>query len=561
MTPEGLRRESDLAADREAPLDTGRRIDRMILGALVLAVVLLGADRVGIFDSAQDAGDEAEPQRAISESDVSGKRERQSIAVLPFVNMSEDEANQYFSEGISEEILNVLAKVDGLRVASRTSSFAFKNQPAGISEIAQKLGVSYILEGSVRKAGTQVRITAQLIDVAEDAHLWSESYDKTLADVFSIQSEISSNIVTALRKTLGETGNFSVPVSAQRPTENLAAYEHYLQGRYWLQNRILFRSKGLKQGLASLQAAIDLDPEFAQAHATLAATYAVIPGYAMGDGDTSWSVEQANELSAGSANRALEIDPDMADAHATLGMIERDSRRWATAVERFRRAVDIDPTNIVGHLWYGILLVQLGHIEAGKDILLTAVELDPASPIAAHWLADSYRILGDSEQSRFHGQRALDLGGYSFSDGVYLYHLQRGEYEEAIGVLEYVGKMLGNDVNIVRPLVDAVRDPVNIPALVTAAIKFNELIPNDDLRQYYLDIPDATFVMDSLERAAEDESLLNYTYRLWEPQFTEYRNSAPFKDFIRKVGLFDYYRENRWPDVCRADGDGDFVCD
>ena len=422
------------------------------------------------------------------------------------------------------------------------------------------MNVNYVLEGSVRKSVDRVRITAQLIDVSDDTQLWSESYERTLADVFAIQREISGAIVNALRDTLDQSGNIALPATGIRPTDNLQAYEHYLQGRYWLQNRTLFGSKGLRKGIVALLQSVQLDPLFSQAHATLAAIYAVYDGYAQEEADNSYAADQLGELAEKSALRALEIDESLADAYATLGLVYRDRNDWGAAIEHSRKAVELDSTNVLGHLWYGILLVQLGHIEQAKDILLTAAELDPASPLVAHWLADSYRILGEAEQSRFHGQRAIDLGGYAMADGLYLYHLQRGEYAAAIEVLEHTEKMLGHNIKVVRPLVAAVQDPARIPELLVAAGQFNAVLPNLNLGGYYLDIPKPEFVLELLESEGKAGRFSNYTYRLWEPQFTYLRNSPVFQRYAQEAGMVDYWKANDWPDICRETTD-DFECD
>jgi tetratricopeptide (TPR) repeat protein len=229
-------------------------------------------------------------------------------------------------------------------------------------------------------------------------------------------------------------------------------------------------------------------------------------------------------------------------------------------MEYSRRAIELDPSNGLSHLWYGILLVQLGHIEQAKSVLLTAADLDPTSPLVAHWLADSYRILGQPEQSLFHGKRAIDLGGYSMADGVYLYHLQRGDFDQAIETLEHTERMLGNNVQVVRPLVAAVKDPAAIPELMKAAGLLNELMPNVNLGAYYLDIPKREFVMELLEKEGQAGNFSGYTYRLWEPQFTWVRNSGTFRKYAQDAGMVDYWMKNKWPDMCRGTPGG-FECD
>lgn len=557
ITPEGMKLEKDVAEGSPIPQEAGRKMDRLIIGLVILVIGVIVADRLipegTVAPEATAAADQA-PMAAANTGP------RNAIAVMPFRNMSDDPGNQYFSEGISEEILNVLAKVNGLKVSSRTSSFAFSDQNLDLRTIAEKLNVDFILEGSVRKAEDRVRITAQLIDVRDDTHLYSETYERTLADVFLIQQEISGEIVKALRGVLGEAGGMSLPVTAERPTDNLEAYEFYLEGRYWLQNRILFRTEGLHKGIDALHKAIELDPDFAQAYASLAACYVVYDGYATEFEQSRYEAGETQARATQYAEQAIAINESLADPYATLGLVHRNKGDWDAAMEYSRRAIELDPGNGLSHLWYGILLVQLGHIEQAKNVLLTAADLDPTSPLVAHWLADSYRILGQPEQSLFHGKRAIDLGGYGMADGVYLYYLQRRDFDKAIETLEHTERMLGNNVKVVRPLVAAVQDPVAIPELMEAAGLLNEIMPNVDLGAYYLDIPKREFVMELLEKEGQAGNFSGYTYRLWEPQFTWVRNSGTFRKYTQEAGMVDYWMKNKWPDICRG-VPGGFECD
>jgi TolB-like protein len=568
VTPEGVKRETEVEAGSAVPRGAGRRMDRVLVVLIVLVIAVVAVDRlvpeapVGAPDTAAsgEPAESAEPAEPEDTPDTPDVGRTNAIAVMPFRNMSGDPNNQYFSEGISEEILNVLAKVDGLKVSSRTSSFAFADQNLDLQTIAGKLDVSYILEGSVRKVEDRVRVTAQLIDVSDDTHLWSESYEKTLADVFLIQREIAGNIVKAMRNVLGEKGDLAMPASGARPTENLQAYEYYLEGRYWLYNRTLFRTEGLHKGIDALEKAIELDPGFAEAVATLAATYVVYDGYATEFEESRYEAGVTQKRAEEYAHKAIVLDESLADAYATLGLVNRNRSDWDGAVEYSRRAIELDPGNGLSHLWYGILLVQLGHIEDAKEVLLTAADLDTTSALVAHWLADSYRILGQPEQSLFHGRRAIDLGGYSMADGVYQYYLQRGDYEKAIETLEHTERMLGNNVQVVRPLVAAVQDPEKIPALMEAAGQLNEIMPNVNLGAYYLDIPKQEFVLELLEKEGRVGRFSGYTYRLWEPQFTWVRKSGVFRKYAQQEGMVDYWTANRWPDMCRGTPGG-FECD
>ena len=259
LTPEGLKKEKDVDRTASIAPQTGRKLDYIIIGVMALALSYF------IWESRFSSSESATVEEAVASAE-------KSIAVLPFVNMSDDPANEYFSDGIAEELLNALVKVKGLRVAARTASFAFKeNKTISIPDIAQSLNVDHVLEGSVRKAGNTVRITAQLIDVRTDRHLWSGTYDRELEDIFAIQDEIAGQIVQALKIALGAGGQEAVAHFLQ-PTENLDSYELYLQGRSFWQRR---GEDNIRRAIDLFEQATQPDPQLARAWASLAA--AVVP--------------------------------------------------------------------------------------------------------------------------------------------------------------------------------------------------------------------------------------------------------------------------------------------
>jgi TolB-like protein len=267
LTPEGLKREHEVDRNQSITNTTARKLDLVVGGLLVVAIGML------VFDRYVDREPDARTATG-SPAAVARPRARTgpaSIAVLPFVNMSDDKANDYFSDGLSEELLNVLAKVQGLRVIARTSSFAFKGKDVTIADVAQALSVDHVLEGSVRKSGERVRITAQLIRATDSSHLWSETYDRTLEDVFAVQDEISGEVVDALKlRLLG-----SQPIQAEiGGTDNPKAYEASLRGLY-LRNQGQ-KEDTLRAALAAYDLAIAEDPKYARAHSGRAATLSLL---------------------------------------------------------------------------------------------------------------------------------------------------------------------------------------------------------------------------------------------------------------------------------------------
>ncbi|HKJ18892.1 MAG TPA: hypothetical protein VJ984_16180, partial [Xanthomonadales bacterium] len=256
LTPEGIKTTAEVDAEESVTPQTGRKLDRIIIGMLVLVVGVLLADRFLLSP---------EPVSPAATAEVAVEPGVTSIAVMPFVNMSSEAEQDYFSDGISEEILNVLAGVEGLQVTSRSSSFALRDDNLDIPTIAEKLGVNHVLEGSVRKAGNRVRVTAQLIQVDQDAHLWSDTYDRDLNDIFAIQDEISGAIVDALKEELGLSQGIDVIDS--RLHTNPDAYAAYLRGNHLLNQRT---RRALETAVTEYRSALVLDPEFARAHAQLA---------------------------------------------------------------------------------------------------------------------------------------------------------------------------------------------------------------------------------------------------------------------------------------------------
>jgi serine/threonine protein kinase/Flp pilus assembly protein TadD len=273
-----------------------------------------------------------------------------SIAVLPFVNMSADPENEYFSDGIAEEIINALTKIQALRVASRTSSFAFKGKNPDIRKVGERLNVGTVLEGSVRKAGTKLRVTAQLVNVADGYHLWSEHYDGELQDVFAIQDEMAGNIARALRVVLSEAEKRAIE---KTPTDNVQAYDYYLRGRQFFHQ---FRRIGIQFARRMFERAIDLDPHFALAYAGVADCCAFLYVY--------WDGSRANLESADSASRkALELDPELGEAHASRGFAVSLSKRYSEARQEFETAIRLNPKSYEAHYLYARACFQEGKFE------------------------------------------------------------------------------------------------------------------------------------------------------------------------------------------------------
>jgi TolB-like protein len=390
MTPEGLKKEKDVDRDRSIASQTGRKLDRTIIVILSLALGYFAWDKF-IADPPienPEAAVQAESiVKQVEQAQASPESGGKSIAVLPFVNMSTDAENEFFSDGISEEILNVLASIPDLKVAARTSAFAFKGSNTKIAQIAKELGVNHVLEGSVRKSGNQVRVTAQLIKADDGFHLWSENYDRELTNIFTIQDEIADSIAQALQVSLklasGSAGNLT-------GTNSIEAYEHYLKGTSLWHLRTV---SSLRESIEEFEKAVSLDPEFAKAYAGLALTWSVIDGYVNMDSAT------VMRNTSQSANMALSIDPDNAEAHAALAQVAQREFRYKEATDLYQRASALNPSFATAHQWLGNSLGEMGDPEAGLVSLQKAWSLDPRSRIIGANLALQLANLDRSQEA------------------------------------------------------------------------------------------------------------------------------------------------------------------
>ena len=309
-----------------------------------------------------------------------------SIAVLPFVNMSADPENEYFTDGIAEEIINALSKIQSLRVASRTSSFAFKGKNEDMGEIGRKLKVATVLEGSVRKAGNKLRVTAQLVNVAEGYQLWSERYDRLLEDVFEIQDEIAGNIVRALRVVLSEDEKRAIE---KAPTENVEAYEYYLRGRQFFHQ---FRRSGIQFARRMFERAIEIDPGFAMAYAGIADSCSFLYMY--------WDGTKSNLESADAASRkALELDPELAEAHASRGFALTLSRQYEQARQEFETAIGINPKLYEAHYLYARACFQERRLEEAVRHYEDAARVRPEDYQAVLLMQTPLNGLGRTEDA------------------------------------------------------------------------------------------------------------------------------------------------------------------
>ncbi len=366
-------------------------------------------------------------------------KETPSIAVLPFINMSRDEDNEYFADGLSEELLNVLTKIRGLRVASRTSAFSFKGKDVDIPTVAQKLNVATVLEGSVRKSGKRVRITAQLIEVASDSHLWSETYDRELEDIFAVQDDIAQSVVKELRAALlGEpaetaavkTAAAEVRQAATGRGDNPEAFQLYLQGKFFGER---ITQVDTDKAIELFQRALAIDPNFALAWAGLSRVHQLQAGYGFAP------IDEGYERARDAAQHALRLAPDLVEAHIELGLIlEGHDWKWAAAGASFRRALELAPGDAhalraaAGHARV------LGRLDEALELIRRAIALDPLSARTHRQAALIYVMADRIDDAAAAFRLAIDLAPNAGLAHAFLAitRLMQGRNEEAVALAE-----------------------------------------------------------------------------------------------------------------------------
>lgn len=384
LTPEGLRREREV--------DPGESITDLTARKLDIAVIVLLLAAIGIFAFDRLTAPDPQPERTASADPAVAPELPQlgdvSVAVLPFRDMSPDSDQAYFSEGLSDTLIHMLAQVDDLKVAARTSSFAFKDQQKDAREIAQALGVDSLLEGSVQKSGNRLRIIAQLIDASEGTHLWSGTFDRTTQDIFAVQDEIAQEVVRALKGTLLDADSQTL-VAQYEPS--LEGYQAFLRGRREMAKR---NSEALLVAEQHFKRALEMDPDYPLALVNLADVYRLQAEY--GERSQPDAIALARPL----LDRALALDPDLGEAWVALAGLTDDTGDKPKALEYFEKGLKLAPNYPTAYHWYALRLGELGRTEEALELFLRAAELDPMSDVIRLNLIGFLEAVGRTEQSR-----------------------------------------------------------------------------------------------------------------------------------------------------------------
>jgi TolB-like protein len=486
----------------------------------------------------------AQPQR--QGQDQASTSTGPAIAVLPFVNMSDDKANEYFSDGISEELLNVLVRVQGLGVASRTSSFAYKASPLGTAAIAQALKVDHVLEGSVRKSGNRVRITAQLIDAVNDRHLWSQTYDRELTDIFSIQEEIANAIVDALRTQLSQTATPVAPVTVRADTANVKAYERYLKAR-----ELFIARKDLPESIRLFEQVTQMDHGFARGWEGLAAVASVAPGWGIRDRDYPTLAREA-------AEHALQLDASLSMPWAALANSEAYEWPvdWNRHLHLLDRAIVADPRNATAYLWRGISWINLGFFDRAISDLDRALNLEPSYPNALRHKALALVWSGKVNEGLELFQRGVARDFIASRSENFVGPLvARGDLLAA----HFLLKELGFEPDVRGLLIDALQKPRAPSKGEIALLETN--LARKDIANLHLVQAHPYLWLGAFDRATSADQRASEEILVWERTPPGYRNSPAFKRTLQEVGAVDYWRAHGFSPQCRAVGQNDFTCD
>jgi TolB-like protein len=536
LTPGGVVRTD--AASADTVYASWKKLDVVILAGIFAVGSLFAWQQLNPPELTEQESGAIESSAGVSEA---------TIAVLPFADLSPDGDQEYFSDGISEEILNLLAGVAALDVTSRTSAFQFKDRDLGIPEIAHSLQVRHVVEGSVRKAGNTLRITAQLIDAVEDRHLWSDTYDRPLTaeNIFAIQDEIANAIVEALGDELGFVGTREIDVRAA--TDNLTAYEMFLEARTLYQTRT-----ELDVADELLAAAVAQDPNFAQAWEIRSALPFLLNGYDYQQLPQAELLRLTNDY----ANRALELEPASSTAIAALAWVQLTSpavldgsQDFAKILNDLARAIEIDPRNDSALNWRGLARLALGDLDGALRDFRACIDFSPLTAPCAENYVTTLASTGRDVEAFAEFQKLLDFGIVKAREADLPLLARMGE-EMAFKVLSN-GEEMFFGWNEHDALYDALRDPQGDHSQLARS-----------LRQFAEANSDRNSVSIAITLAYLDDSPSDLEYLvMWNHLHSHKRRAERFRNFIRKTGILGYWQQYGFPPQCRAIGESDFECD
>ena len=544
LTPEGIRKEKEVDPSASITHLTGRKLDFVIIAVLVVAIGYFAVDKYVLIDSGRDED--------VVQSDGAEDSEY-SIAVLPFVNMSEDPGNEYFSDGLSEEILNLLSRIPSLKVIARTSSFSFKGRNEDVRDIGKALGVKTVLEGSVRKSGDRMRITAQLIDVSDGSHIWSDTYDRMMTDIFAVQDDVAAAIIDALQIHVGANP------TRGRPTENSEAYTLFLRAR------TLLNAQNGRDAIVLLRRATEIDPDFGEAYELLAYGYWQQAG-------TGIPMEESRRLASESAAIALGIDPDLAIAKALYREVGAYTQPGQTNIGAFELAWREQPGNTI--LWRPLVinLTIAGYHREALRYAKQFVELDPLSSVTHYSLGEMLYATGHTAEAMAPLAFALERdNGYAkwFVPAV---HLAEKQDDSAIAQTEAALESDGiSDSTWVRELVTAARDPINGQAYLDRRIpQIVAAMPDDyagewrnTLILWYLLFGFVDRFYEFIFESGPPKAWTGPDLHVWKGTIFRHGGFTAHPKYLEaaeSIGIINVWEQRGPPDFCQK-SDGEWACE
>jgi TolB-like protein len=545
LTPQGVKRESEIDRTQSITPRTGRRIDRMILVGLALIIVLMGIERVwfaartsnpaALPPATGQAASTGSPAAATAPAAASAN----AIAVMAFEDLSPAHDQAYFSDGMAEEILNALARIKELRVLGRSSSFQYKGKDVDPRRIGAELGVAHILDGSVRRQGDLVRIAATLISTVDGAAQWTKEYNGKLADLFDLQDNCAHDIASELKIVL--TGG-------QRPlvdkiTVNPQAYALYVEAQTLVGLRF---GDTLPRAIEKLDAAVKLDPSFARAWSKRAVAFAVLAQYVAGDWRQNWDASEE------SARRALALDPNDAEAHATRSYNLFSQRRYVDMVEPMRQALETDPDNETARYWEVNELSAMGHTRDAVPRLDALMANDPENSRVIFYKAFMSWREHDRDTLLALGRRLQALGSPWGDVAMATYYASTGDCDSGVKPFATRQRIFGSAISaadseiIYRGICagGAAREPAKA---ILAANTNDQWVPTLWLE---MGEPERAFDLFEHGHVGLSDAYLNW---LWQPEdwSRKARKHPMFPGFAKRIGLVDYWKKYGWPDLCK----------
>ena len=536
----GASREPQTATGSAQSMATAKRIDQITV-VLVLAALSLSLLRQFIAEHGAAQPNTSAPAAQTVPALSSKPIDPHSLAVLPFANMSPDPANAYFADGLSEDLLNVLARIEGLRVISRTSSFALRDSNLPTAEIAARLGVANTLQGSVRRQDQHVRISVQLIEASSENQLWSHTYDRELVDIFRVQEEISQAIADALAQSLGVR-----QIKVTSSTDDLQAYELFLRGRQ------LFAQRGANLPAARelLEQAVARDPRFADAWATLAGTWYVWRSYAL-EPDGVDTLERAQAA----ATQALTINPRHPGALAVSARLAADAGDHLRHAELIEQALALEPNNANTWLWKGLGQFEVGHVREAHASFQQAQRLDPVSGIQLGWLGIAEFMLGNKDQARSMLEQSHALGWRGPAARA-LFLLELGKQDDGDLSQAYLNWLHDDDGmpqaqrDLARSLAPGLSDPDRLQEMQRRLLEASETQPTLEW-SILLDVFGLTDAAMAQAKTVATSRAQALVLSLWFPRFKGFREHPEFLSFAEQHGMTDYWRQHGAPDNCK----------